>query len=541
MAAAWAQVGDVLAAEAALQRAALTRWAAAAFYRRSVAVMSDDRLLTLAAPLAAVTPFAGRALTGHHPPDLPAGRCPRRRPAAHPGTIGPGGAVGRPSRRGGCGAGAHRARVDPGRRHRGRRCHPIRPAGALRCPDAATAPGDVMAALGLPISLPAERTAGLLEAARAVSGTGAPSLGERLAPRADLRSTGVPGQAHLDAARRVASATASAVAEAESPAPDALLATAAGATLDGILESLAESPGGGEPGVGLLIEAPRVVPDSGATGRPAVAVLDLDRRGIAGGAHPGGRPQRAGGQRRAERHASRGVRAARAPRRMACLPGPGERSVRQRCRGSLSRRLHRAGREPSRASRCRVSVRAAPRGSPRPSHRQPSHRRSLHPRQAPPRPAEAVLTVTAASVAPGARHAGPAGVGAGVAGLGDRPGDWQPRRPSGALRPARIDAGHPAAHRSGGGAVAAPRRSRHPGRSGGGRLGPCRRACRGWLVGDPRDRSGDGLPNLHRGLPTPTSPPTTAPGSAPASTRCRRNRSPCWRPIPASSPGSWPG
>lgn len=288
MAAAWSQVGDVLAAEAALQRAALSRWAAAAFYRRSIAVMADDRLLTLIAPLAAVTPFASQALTAAlHATSMPDAVLDSglRRCLAPSGRV-----VQQAAHRAGVSVGAVRPglvttlaagteAVDPTRFDR-----PALSADLGGATDAAAA----LQALGLSLDLPAEQVAPLLTAARGVQEATVPGRGERLAPRADLAATGVPGQAHRDAARRLADATAAglAVAGGDGPgSPATLLATGTGATLDGILTSLAEAPGGTagtSPGVGLLIEAPRVDPATGSLGRdarPEVDVLDIDRRG----------------------------------------------------------------------------------------------------------------------------------------------------------------------------------------------------------------------------------------------------------------------
>ncbi len=61
--AAWRQVGDVLSAEAALQRAALGVFVGTAFHHRHLVAMANDRLLSLAAPAAARTPWRDRSLT----------------------------------------------------------------------------------------------------------------------------------------------------------------------------------------------------------------------------------------------------------------------------------------------------------------------------------------------------------------------------------------------------------------------------------------------------------------------------------------------
>jgi len=284
--AAWRQVGDVLAAEAALQRAALSTWAATSFHGRHIAPMADDRLLELTAPMAARVPLAGMSITAavqrSSLPDaiLDAGM---RRALAPAGR-----AVARAAHRVGVSSGQVRpgmvARlakgtldVDPTRFER--------PALTGLSKEALSAPGaTVVSALGLTVSLPDKTLAELTDTAKALSGQAAPAVRERIILRSDLDRTGMLGQAHVDAARQLSADVAGVVAPAVHGGAaidtSTVLAGSAASILDDVL--VAAPVAGGTAGVGLLVGAPAVDAVTGAltrAGGVTVDRLDVDRGG----------------------------------------------------------------------------------------------------------------------------------------------------------------------------------------------------------------------------------------------------------------------
>ncbi len=283
--AAWQQVGDVLAAEAALQRAALTTLASQAFHRRHVAPMPDARLLGLVAPMAARTPVGARSMSAAvHQSSMPdsvidAGM---RRALAPAGR-----AVQRAARRVGVATPQLRAglvatlaagteAVDATRF--------ARPALA------GVAEADLrgqrdLGALGLPMRIAKESVDRLADRAAALAGVPEPALSERVAARADLGTLGVVSQAHVEAARLLSSLAAGSVRSAVAGGAEVevrtVSATSTAEVLDAIVSQSAASGVGG-PGVALLVEGALVDPVRGSlgAGEPLhVDVLDVDRGG----------------------------------------------------------------------------------------------------------------------------------------------------------------------------------------------------------------------------------------------------------------------
>lgn len=283
--AAWQQVGDVMAAEAALQRAALSQLASRSFFRRHLQPMSPDRLLPMVGPLARRTPIDGVSLVASIArsslPDAvidgglrraiaPAGRAVAR--AAHRAGV-PVAAV-RPELVASLARG--RDDVDPTRF--------ARPALSGARPEAFA--GGSLAPIGLPVRVTAEATARLVASAQALVAA-PPVAGEHVEVRPGLRGTGLIGQAHVEAARalsaRAQDAVSAAATAGAAPPLTTVSAVAAGTLLDGLVSdaaaALAAAPRGGA-GVGLMVEGPVVDRGSAvlAAGRDAVAVgvLDLD-------------------------------------------------------------------------------------------------------------------------------------------------------------------------------------------------------------------------------------------------------------------------
>jgi hypothetical protein len=284
--AAWRQVGDVLAAEAALQRAALSAWAATSFHGRHIVPMADDRLLELTAPMATRVPLAGTSMTmavqRSSLPDaiLDAGM---RRALAPAGR-----AVARAAHRVGVSSGEVRpgmvARLAKGTLD----VDPTlfeRPALTGLSKEALEAPGaTVVSALGLTAALPDGTLAALTATATALSGEAAPAVRERIVLRSDLARTGILGQAHVDAARELSADVAGVVVPAVRGGAvidtSTVLAGSAASILDDVL--VAAPVAGGVAGVGLLVGAPAVDAATGAltrAGAVTVDPLDLDRGG----------------------------------------------------------------------------------------------------------------------------------------------------------------------------------------------------------------------------------------------------------------------
>ena len=283
--AAWQQVGDVVAAEAALQRAALTRWAADAFHRRHVVPMADDRLLGLVAPMAARTPVADKSMAAAvHASSLPdAALDSGLRRALAPG----GRAVARASRRVGVASPALRTRLVARLAAGDDRVDATRFARpALSGVPAAELRGsDDLTALGLPVTVGRQAVERIADRAAALATTAAPPPADRLAVRPDLAGVGMVGQVHVEAARRLSADAAAAVRTAvdagAQPAVRTLSVTSTAEVLDGIAGLSAEHADAG-PGVALLVQG-TIVDQAGEvpTDRAPleVDVLDLDRGG----------------------------------------------------------------------------------------------------------------------------------------------------------------------------------------------------------------------------------------------------------------------
>ncbi|TNC51611.1 hypothetical protein FHG66_05485 [Rubellimicrobium rubrum] len=287
--AAWKQVGDVLSAEAALQRAALSELVSKSYFRRHIEPMSADRLLQVAAPVAARVPLAGASVKisvrASSLPDAvleggvrramaPAGRAVARA-ARRLGVTGP-------DLRSGLtiALAETRAEVDPTRF--------ARPTLTGVAPEALSERN--LEAMGLSIAVEAETLTQLTAAARDLAATPAVADAERLELRAEARTNGLLGQAHVEAARNLAAMTkTSLMASLDAGATlsaSALSAAASATLLDGIVAGAAtamtENPAAG-PGLGLVLEGPTLKQESGALAVEGAAVrvgvLDLDAGG----------------------------------------------------------------------------------------------------------------------------------------------------------------------------------------------------------------------------------------------------------------------
>ena len=284
--AAWRQVGDVVAAQTALQRAALSELVSRSFFRRHVEPMPADRLLPMIGPMAARTPFAGVSVVASvrrsSLPDAvvdgglrralaPAGRAVSRA-AVRAG-------VATADLRTGLVASLARGRddVDPTRF--------ARPVLSGVRPES-LAVGSLVA-LGLPVAVTSEVTSRLVASARALTAAPAGSQRERLSVRGDVRTVGLLGQAHVEAARTLAGRTQEvlgvAVAAGATPTMATVSEVATAAMLDDITvdaaRALAVEPAAGA-GIGLLVEGPAVdrVTAALVVGEAPVrvGVLDLD-------------------------------------------------------------------------------------------------------------------------------------------------------------------------------------------------------------------------------------------------------------------------
>lgn len=279
--AAWQQVGDVLAAEAALQRAALGKIVSASFFRRHLEAMADPVLLTFTAPLAGRLPMDGASLAARvAATSLPdAVLDPGLRRALAPA----GRAVARAAKR----AEVPVVDVRPGLVGKLAAGRPDLDATSFARPAltgaGAALKGRTFAGIGLPVSASTDEVSRLAESARRVEAAAAAlGTGDRLAVRDDVRRGGMAGQAHVDAARRLAQRSAAQVATAigngAKPDTPTVAAVSAASLLDGALQGAREG-GPITGGVGLLVEAPTLRARTARLDDAAqvdVAVLDVD-------------------------------------------------------------------------------------------------------------------------------------------------------------------------------------------------------------------------------------------------------------------------
>ncbi|WP_354261243.1 hypothetical protein [Arthrobacter sp. OAP107] len=288
--AAWRQVGDVLTAEAALQRAALAQMVALSFHKRHLEPMGADRLLELVAPMAPRTPVAGKSLAlqvaESSLPDavLDAGL---RRALAPSGR-----AASRAARRLGtpvsqlrmglvASLAKGRTDVDPTRF--------ARPALTGVPAEAFVGVSD-LAPIGLAAVVGQAATTQLAASASALATTAVPQGAERLGPRPGLAETGLLGQSHIDALRELSAAGQREVLTAMSAGATVDVTTVSAISTGSMIDALfvaseahVGQPNGGA-GVGLVLEGPQLAAHTAALVRPgspvSVGVLDLDHGGI---------------------------------------------------------------------------------------------------------------------------------------------------------------------------------------------------------------------------------------------------------------------
>lgn len=282
--AAWAQVGDVLAAEAALQRAALSALVSKSFYDRTLAALPEMALLGIAGPMANRMPVEGVSLTAAVAlTSLPdAVLDPGLRRALAPA----GRAVSRAAKR----AGVPKSAVRPGLVAKlAAGTAQVDPTGFARPvlsgpnPDALSGP--TLAGIGLAVAAGPGEVERLAASATALA-KGQVTPGERLAVRPDVRTAGLLGAAHIDAARELAAQAGLSIKEsiaAGNRLDTSTLATVAmGSLLDGMITQagtvLGASPAGGA-GIGFLIEGPELT--NGAITADlknliTVGILDID-------------------------------------------------------------------------------------------------------------------------------------------------------------------------------------------------------------------------------------------------------------------------
>jgi len=298
--AAWRQVGDVLAAEAALQRAALSEMVAGAFHRRHLVPMADARTVAFAAPVAARTPVDGVSMTASVArtslPDavLDAGLRRALSPSGRAVQLG--------ARRIGVKAGAFRSRlvaeladglvdVDPTRFAR----PALSGAAAAEFDGKRNLAGIGLAKVGVAASMMQRLTtsAQALEEAPAVAPEG------QLALRDSLRASGILGTAHIEAIRELSLTTVENIAVSRGGDVDmdatTMATTASGSLLDSAFATLfASASASAAAGVGLVLEGPAVTAGGRLTGDAAasvtVGVLDVDRGGLLVVRNPAGQP-----------------------------------------------------------------------------------------------------------------------------------------------------------------------------------------------------------------------------------------------------------
>jgi hypothetical protein len=282
--AAWRQVGDVLAVEAALQRAALTTWAAASFHARHISLMESDRLFAFIAPMAARTPLAGISMAEQvrrsSLPDAVLDPGFRR-------AFGPSGRVVQlAARRLRIATSELRPNVVDGYTNRDITADPsqfARPAISGLSPEAVDRRSTtVVDELGLSVLLPKETLDQLTRVAKEFSHADV-AHPDGVTVRVDLTETGVLGETHVNTARRLARTAAHAIAGAVAGGADSDMPTVLGTSAPALLDEIAGAAETSTPGVGMLLTVPAIDPASGATAaKDAVTVdaLDVDGGGV---------------------------------------------------------------------------------------------------------------------------------------------------------------------------------------------------------------------------------------------------------------------
>jgi hypothetical protein len=308
MEACWQQAGDVIAIETALSRARLSLEAALRFRERHLVPLPQGRLLQITAPLADRTLLGGLTLpTAIAPTSFPdrTTDAAMRRYTASRGRI----VVVIPPRAGRDAAtAAAAARVALAARGAGERLVTTLAAGrgdvdATRFPVVAIdglpaamppAAADGMVTLekfGAGVTLDKAGAAALAKASRALSASPAPPAEEMLRPRADLLSSGLLTNAHLDAARDVSAEQftlrADAVAGGRHPTLSEVVDSSSSSVVDSLLAAAVTQPGDS----GFLIETgpsivvrPLALRGSGELvvvtppGRPNVPIARIDPR-----------------------------------------------------------------------------------------------------------------------------------------------------------------------------------------------------------------------------------------------------------------------
>lgn len=280
--AAWRQVGDVMAAEAALQRAALSSLAAQSWFRRHLQPMTPDRLVQIAAPVAARLPWQGTSLTAQvrrsSLPNAVLDAGLRR-------TLAPSGrAVAQAARRLSIPVSQIRTSLVASLAEGHETLDPTRfarPALTGLSPQS-IATGN-LDALRLPVAVDDGALTLLLNSARKLADQPPVPPADRLTLRPEARKEGLVGQVHVDAARQLAKTAL------ESGA--ATIEAASSTLLDGIVtgasQAIAVNPRAGA-GVGLVLEvsaagAGGLTPDS-----VQVGILDLDAGGVLVRRNPAG-------------------------------------------------------------------------------------------------------------------------------------------------------------------------------------------------------------------------------------------------------------
>ena len=210
MTACWEQVGAVLKANSLLSRSRLSIEASTRFHARTLALLSPERLLAYASPLTDRTPFeAGTVRAAVSPTSLPDAMID---PATRRLTAPTGRFVRKAAGRSGLDAqaigrqfvatlAAGTAAVDP---------TTFVPAGIAPPTgrDPVTVPGGLvdLSPIGLAVTRPAAEAVALTQGIAAVRSQPVPPAGQRLALRADLRTTGLVTTRQVDALQRFTAA-----------------------------------------------------------------------------------------------------------------------------------------------------------------------------------------------------------------------------------------------------------------------------------------------------------------------------------------------